>query len=198
MLSHAEAQALVSARLDGPLDPIAARELQAHLATCASCRAFNTSSTQLMRGLRSMPYLPASPAVKRAVIDHIRTPRTPWNVVSGPWLTRAVPVVTIVAAALVLTVLGTVAVQRLNDTQSPLDAVTSFLSQTASETEPPDSNVTFQSTEEATTGQPTTEAGPTEVPGPEGPTESDSVVPPTPSQSSDSGTEGQSGQRSTL
>ncbi|HEV2067288.1 MAG TPA: zf-HC2 domain-containing protein, partial [Thermomicrobiales bacterium] len=75
MLSHAEAQALVSARLDGPLDPIAERELQAHIATCASCRAFNTSSTQLMRELRGMPQLPASPAVKRAVIDHITTHR---------------------------------------------------------------------------------------------------------------------------
>lgn len=191
MLSHAEAQALVSARLDGPLDPIAARELDAHLATCPSCRAFNASSTQLMRGLRQMPQLPASPAVKRAVIDHIRTSRTPWNVITGPWVAKAVPVATAVAAALIVTVLGAFAYQRLNDTRSPLDAVTSFLAQPAAETEPPDSNVTFEATDQATEAQQASDTESTGVPEDSGSTARDSEGPTPPTEPVDLDTETQ-------
>ena len=39
-LTHTDAETLISARLDGPLDPVMNRALLAHLATCESCRGF--------------------------------------------------------------------------------------------------------------------------------------------------------------
>ncbi|HYI25325.1 MAG TPA: zf-HC2 domain-containing protein, partial [Thermomicrobiales bacterium] len=92
-LSHQEAQALISARLDGPLDPVAERELNAHLATCTTCRAFNASATGLATGLQHLPYLPPSPAVTRAVLEHINTPASPWAWLTGAWSSRALPTV---------------------------------------------------------------------------------------------------------
>ena len=63
MISHEEAQALISARLDGPLDPAANRALLAHLATCPACRQFAEQANVLARGLRDLPHLPPSPTV---------------------------------------------------------------------------------------------------------------------------------------
>ena len=57
MISHNEAQALISARQDQLLDPIAEHELSAHLATCDSCRAFARSTEALTQGLRTLPYM---------------------------------------------------------------------------------------------------------------------------------------------
>ncbi len=115
-LSHAEAQALVSARQDGPLDPVAERELNAHLATCDSCRAFNGSATQLARGLQSLPYLPASPAVTRAVLDKVSEPRSGWSRFVGSMPENAMPVATAIAAAVIIVFVGAFAVfQNLND-----------------------------------------------------------------------------------
>ena len=109
-LSHAEAQALVSARLDGPLDRVAERELNAHLATCDSCRAFNNSATQLARSLQAIPYLPASPAVTRAVLDHVSAPRSGWSVLVGGVPERALPVATAIAAAVIIVFVGAFAI----------------------------------------------------------------------------------------
>lgn len=71
MISHREAEALISAHMDERLDPIAEQELHAHLATCARCRAFADASDALAMGLREMPYLPASPSVRRAVLEEV-------------------------------------------------------------------------------------------------------------------------------
>jgi hypothetical protein len=118
-LTHAEAQALVSARLDGPLDPVAERELNAHLATCSSCRAFNASASQLARGLQAMPYLPASPAVTRAVLDHVSTPRSPWTWLTGALPANALPAATALAAAVIVVFAGAFAAIRFLDDDEP-------------------------------------------------------------------------------
>jgi len=114
-LSHAETQALISARLDGPLDPVAERELNAHLATCDSCRAFNVSATQLARGLQSLPYLPASPAVTRAVLDHVSTPRSPLSWLTGSFPANALPAASAIAAAVIVVFVGSFAAFRFLD-----------------------------------------------------------------------------------
>jgi predicted anti-sigma-YlaC factor YlaD len=57
-LTHAEAEALISARLDGPLDPAYNRNLLAHLVGCQSCRAFAERMETMSRGLREIPHLP--------------------------------------------------------------------------------------------------------------------------------------------
>lgn len=113
MLSHAEAQALVSARLDGPLDSVAERVLNAHLATCPSCRAFNRSAGQLARSLQGLPYLPPSPAVSRAVLEHVNAPRSPWSRLALPGFSNALPALS--AVALVVIFVGTFAVLRMLD-----------------------------------------------------------------------------------
>lgn len=79
MISHIEAQALISARMDGPLDPIAERELQAHIATCPACRAFADQTSVMARAFHNLPYLPSSPTVSRAVLQHVQRPRTLWG-----------------------------------------------------------------------------------------------------------------------
>ncbi|MBA2775868.1 MAG: zf-HC2 domain-containing protein, partial [Chloroflexia bacterium] len=114
-LSHAEAQALTSARFDGPLDPVAERELNAHLATCDSCRAFNASASQLARGLQTIPSLPASPAVTRAVLDHISAPRSPWSWLTGSLPTNAFPAASAIAAAVIAVFIGSFTLFRVLD-----------------------------------------------------------------------------------
>ncbi|MGH2558330.1 MAG: zf-HC2 domain-containing protein, partial [Thermomicrobiales bacterium] len=49
-LTHAEAESLISSRMDGALDPVANRALMAHLAGCSSCRAFASRMDVLSRG----------------------------------------------------------------------------------------------------------------------------------------------------
>ncbi len=114
-LSHAETQALISARLDGPLDPVAERELTAHLASCESCRAFNASASQLARGLQSLPYLPASPAVARAVLDHVSTPRSPFSWFQGALPANALPAASAIAVAVIVVFVGSFAAFRFLD-----------------------------------------------------------------------------------
>ncbi len=111
MISHIEAQALISARMDGPLDPIAERELQAHIATCPACRAFADQTSVMARAFHNLPYLPSSPTVSRAVLQHVQRPRTLWGR-AQEWLapnlgsafaTLAVLVVIVALGAFVLT-----------------------------------------------------------------------------------------------
>lgn len=111
MISHIEAQALISARMDGPLDPIAERELQAHIATCPACRAFADQTSVMARAFHNLPYLPSSPTVSRAVLQHVQRPRTLWGR-GQEWLapnlgsafaTLAVLVVIVALGAFVLT-----------------------------------------------------------------------------------------------
>jgi predicted anti-sigma-YlaC factor YlaD len=104
MIGHREAQALISARLDGPLDPVANRELSDHLAACPECHAFAEQMHMLSRGLRDIPLLPPSPTVRRAVYDHIENKRPAWS-----WLpVRGKLAPMAVAALLALVVTGTV------------------------------------------------------------------------------------------
>ena len=119
MLSHAEAQALISSRFDGPLDPVAERVLNAHIATCPSCRAFNQSAGQLARGLRQLPYLPASPAVSRAVLEHVNAPRPPWLRFGLPSLATMVPALSAAVVALILVVASAVALIQMQDDNDP-------------------------------------------------------------------------------
>lgn len=75
MLTHQEAEVLISARQDAPIDPMAERELQAHLAVCHDCRAFAVATERLTAGLKTLPTLPASPRVRREVLDRTRRGR---------------------------------------------------------------------------------------------------------------------------
>lgn len=142
-LSHAESQALVSARLDGVLDPVAERELNAHLAMCDSCRAFNASASQLARRLQTIPYLPASPAVTRAVLDHVSAPHSPWSWFAGSAPITALPAASAVAAAVIVVFIGTFTLFRvLDSTEDPavipaVTGTTSSLAQQSAGTPPP-------------------------------------------------------------
>ncbi len=126
-LTHAEAQALVSARLDGPLDPVAERELNSHLATCDSCRAFSLSASRLALDLQNLPYLPASPAVTRAVLDHVSTPRTPLAWLVGSWSSRTLASAGAVALAMIIiaaTTFGALRLLDLGDDRAQIPAAT--------------------------------------------------------------------------
>ena len=111
-MSHAEAERLISARLDAPLDPAQNRTLLAHLATCDSCRAFAASMEAMSTDLRSLPVLPASPVVSRQVRARISQQPSPWSrfaeiFFNGRWgaipaAAAGVAVVAIVAIALML------------------------------------------------------------------------------------------------
>jgi hypothetical protein len=81
-LTHDQAEALISARLDGPIDPAANRALLAHLATCPACRAFADQMEAMSTGLRNLPHLPASPTVSRQVRERITTGRPWWSRIS--------------------------------------------------------------------------------------------------------------------
>ena len=85
MLSHDKAQALISARYDQLLTPAETRELQEHLASCAACRQFAAETDYLVNGLRTLPQLPPSPQVSRAVRAAIGDAAgSPWG-----WLGQA-------------------------------------------------------------------------------------------------------------
>lgn len=119
MIGHREAEALISARLDGPLDPAANRELAAHLATCDECRAFAEQMHLMARGIRDLPVLAPSPTVRRGVYDHIDKRRT-----SRSWLpSRGALAPLALAAVLVLVIAGTVlaaTLPRFRDEENPV------------------------------------------------------------------------------
>lgn len=109
MISHARAQALASARLDGPLSPAELGELQAHLAACPSCRRFADQADSLARGLRALPHLSPSPAVTRQVLEGIGGGPSFWarltrglQLASSPALTVVSTVVLVAALAFTL------------------------------------------------------------------------------------------------
>jgi hypothetical protein len=76
-LTHNDAEALISARLDGPLDPAQNRALLAHLASCNSCRSFATQMDTMTTAVRALPSLPPSTAVSRRVRSEIRGETAP-------------------------------------------------------------------------------------------------------------------------
>lgn len=82
-LNHSEAEALISARLDAPLNPQQEQRLAAHLATCTSCRQFADQMNAMTTGIRSLPRLPASPTVSRQVRERIAQPQSIWERIGG-------------------------------------------------------------------------------------------------------------------
>lgn len=111
-LDHAEAEQLISLRVDIPLPAEQNRVLLAHLATCPACRAFAASVETMGQGLRSLPMLAASPTVSRQVRERIAEGQSPWArlmhaMVGGrhgamPALGSAVALVAVIAFALVV------------------------------------------------------------------------------------------------
>lgn len=77
MITHNEAEILISSRQDAPLDPAVERALQAHLATCDQCRAFAIATERLTAGLRALPSVPLGPNVQRDVLQHIAASGNP-------------------------------------------------------------------------------------------------------------------------
>lgn len=112
MISHNEAQALISARQDQVLDPLAEQELNAHLATCDSCRAFARSTESLTQGLRTLPYMPASPAVRRAVLDRVKQGRSPFARFAGMFDTAPGPALSTLAIIALVALLSVFALNR--------------------------------------------------------------------------------------
>ena len=84
MISHDRAQELISSRMDTPLAPAEHHELQAHLASCPTCRAFVIQIDDMARGLNDMTRLAPSPAVSRAVMTSISGETGGWG-----WLRHA-------------------------------------------------------------------------------------------------------------
>ncbi len=111
-MSHAEAERLISARLDAPLDLNQNRVLLAHLATCDSCRAFAANMESMSTEFRALPVLPASPVVSRQVRARIAQQPSPWSWLSGalfngrwgpiPAAAAGVALVAVIAVALIL------------------------------------------------------------------------------------------------
>ena len=112
MISHNEAEALISARQDQMLDPIAEHELSAHLATCDSCRAFARATDSLTQGLRTLPYMPASPAVRRAVLERVEQGRSPFARFAGMFESSPGPALSTLAIIALVLVLGFFALNR--------------------------------------------------------------------------------------
>ena len=102
-LTHTDAETLISARLDGPLDPVMNRALLAHLATCESCRAFASQMESMATAFRDLPVLPPSPTVARKVRAEIRGGGSPMRRF-GRWVTtsKAAPATALAGAALAL------------------------------------------------------------------------------------------------
>lgn len=115
MITHAEAQALVSERLDNPLDPYINDVLDGHLASCEECRVFADSSTQLASSLRNMPFLPASPIVRQNVWAAIES-QTSWQQRLSAALTgQTAAIISTAAVALIVIAFSAVAIARLVD-----------------------------------------------------------------------------------
>ncbi|MFL5758618.1 MAG: zf-HC2 domain-containing protein [Thermomicrobiales bacterium] len=114
-LSHAEAEALISARLDGPLDPVSNRNLLAHLVGCPSCRAFAEHMEMMAHGLRELPHLPPSPTVSRQVRERVERGQGVWDRVAAAITSGRFGVAPAAAAALaLLAVFSFLAVAQFN------------------------------------------------------------------------------------
>ena len=83
-LSHTEAEALISGRLDAELTPQQERSLSAHLATCHACTLFAERMDAMRTGFRELPRLPASPTVSRQVRERIAQPASIWERIGMP------------------------------------------------------------------------------------------------------------------
>src|SRR5699024_12160633 len=77
MITHSEAEVLISSRQDAPLDPVVERELQAHLAVCDQCRAFAVATERLTAGIKAMPSIPVNPRTRRELMERVNRGRNP-------------------------------------------------------------------------------------------------------------------------
>src|SRR5665811_2154768 len=117
MITHTEAQALLSERLDAPLDPYVNDVLEAHLASCYECRAFAASSGYLATSLHAMPLMPASAAVRQNVWAAIeRQQHSWWRQFVSAMTGQTAAVVSTAAVALIVIAFASVAILRLVDT----------------------------------------------------------------------------------
>ncbi len=118
-LTHAEAEALISARLDGPLESAANRALLAHLSACDNCRAFAQQIDFMATAVREIPSLPPSAAVSRHVRAEIRGESKPMRRFSH-WLTssRSAPAGALAAAVVALTLVSASVFGPLGDNDS--------------------------------------------------------------------------------
>ena len=113
MLTHSEAQALISASLDAPLDEDIEQILADHLAGCEECRVFAASSQRLSNALASMPTIPASPAVRQAVWARIEQPEPWWARIGDVAGGRTAAIVSTAAIALLIIAFAVLAIVRL-------------------------------------------------------------------------------------
>jgi len=113
-LNHQEAHGLFVDAMDGALPPQASRQLETHLADCASCRSgFQAYSDTVLR-VRDVPRLKAPPGLATQVMRRVRrqrpgSPKSLWmahvhqrfpaEVVVTLLLAAAVAVVILLAAA---------------------------------------------------------------------------------------------------
>ncbi|HYH11133.1 MAG TPA: zf-HC2 domain-containing protein, partial [Thermomicrobiales bacterium] len=113
MLTHSEAQALISARLDAPLDDDIERILEDHLAGCDECRLFAASSNRLASALDALPTVPPSPAVRQAVWAAIERKPTVWSRLGGALSGQTAAVVSTAAIALLVIAFAALVIVRL-------------------------------------------------------------------------------------
>jgi hypothetical protein len=184
MNSHERAQELISARMDAPLSPAEHRELQAHLATCTSCRLFVTQVDELSRGMQIMPRLGPSPDVSRAVLATVYGEDAGWlwlrrglQLLSSPGLAVASAVALVVAlsGALILAMNGPGGVA--NEPESTVVGMTDIVIPTEAPTETPvpEPTATVAPARTVTEPEPEPTAPPARTPTPR-PTETPRIV----------------------
>lgn len=166
MISHARAQELLSDRLDGPLALSDARVLQEHLAACPPCRSMADAFGDLAADLRGMPALPPSPAVSRAVLEHVHSRRPAWSWLRTGLGAAGSPAVAVASGlALTAALAGTIylatsdRITTGDDGKTPISAIAVAPNETPSPTPPP-------TTIAAPTEEPTTEPTATSTPRP--------------------------------
>jgi putative zinc finger protein len=102
------ARELLSDQLDGSLDPLLARDLEAHLTECAECRALREALGEVVDALKSYPVLePPVGLAERAAALALARPKA--AAARRRWPDLGLPVgLQVLAAALALAVTGVV------------------------------------------------------------------------------------------
>lgn len=108
MMDCARSQELLSDQLDGSLDALRARELEAHLLECPDCRSLRDALGEVVAALKSYPVLePPVGLAERAAAFSLARPKP--AAVRRRWPDLGLPVgLQILAAALALAVTGVV------------------------------------------------------------------------------------------
>jgi anti-sigma factor RsiW len=93
-MTCADAERFVEAYADGELDRATSTALEAHLESCAACRARLEEVRSLSATLHAAPYFRAPASLRRAVADARVTARpAPWRRPLAPWLVAAAAVI---------------------------------------------------------------------------------------------------------